>query len=763
MIERAARFLIVEGVVQGVGFRPFVYRLATRYGLAGWVRNAGTGVEALVEGGNVQIDAFLAALVAAPPPLASITDVRVAEEPAADIHTFAIVASRSSAGIQPIPADVALCSDCRRELDDPADRRYRYPLINCTNCGPRYSIVNAMPYDRAHTAMQTFDMCTACRAEYVDPLSRRFHAEPIACHECGPQLEVVERNGRQSGEAALARARRLLTNGAIVALKGVGGYHLACDARNSDAVERLRRWKRRGEKPLAIMVRDHTELLHVARVNDAELRLMESSAHPIVLVEQHSRSSVAGAINPGSSTIGVMFAYTGLHRLLIGAESDVPAPAALVMTSANRSAEPTITSDELALRTLVDIADAVLMHDRAIVTRVDDSVSQIIDGVEAPLRRARGYAPLPMKLPFPVRPLLACGADMKSTFCLATGTQVVLSSYVGDLENYDVHCEYSTMIERLCTLWRIEPEVVCHDLHPGYWSRRFAERAYPDLRRLAIQHHHAHVASCMAEHGLNGSVIGIAFDGTGYGDDGRVWGGEFLVADYAAYERAAHFDYVPMYGGELAIRETWRMALAYLRAAEIEWDERLAPVRVPGPAQRQVVAVQAGAYFTAPLTSSVGRLFDAVASLLDLRHVVTYDAQAAIELEALADAGACAPYDFLIAEGEPWRVDVRPTIRAIVDDRDRGTSAATIAARFHATLVAIIVHVCSRLRTERGLNDVVLTGGVFQNRKLASSAARALASRHFAVYRHRAVPANDGGISYGQAAIASARLRSALR
>jgi hydrogenase maturation protein HypF len=761
LTEHAARHVVVEGVVQGVGFRPFIHRLATRYGLAGWVRNAGIGVEALIQGDSAQIDAFLAALVTGPPPLALIAEVRVAEEPTSDLQTFTIIASKAGTGMQPIPADAALCVDCHRELDDPRDRRYRYPFINCTNCGPRYSIINAMPYDRACTAMQVFPMCTACHIEYLDPESRRFHAEPIACHDCGPQLELVERNIRQTRENAIARTRRLLSQGAIVALKGVGGYHLACDARNIDAVERLRRWKKRGDKPLAIMVRDDAELSRIARVNEAELRLLRSPAHPIVLVEQRSPGAVAEAINPGLSMIGVMFAYTALHRLLIDAASDVPAPAALVMTSANRSAEPTITTDTIALESLTGIAAAVLWHGRAIVTRVDDSVSQIIGGAEVPLRRARGYAPLPLRLPFKVLPLLACGADLKNTFCLATGTQAVLSSYVGDLENYDVHSEYLSMIERLCSLWRIEPEVVCHDLHPNYWSRGFAERCYPDHRRFAIQHHHAHVASCMAEHGLDGPVIGIAFDGTGYGDDGRLWGGEFLVTNYASYERAAHFDYVPMYGGELAIREPWRMALAYLRAAEIGWDERLAPVRVTAPQQRQVVAAQAENSFAAPLTSSVGRLFDAVASLLDLRQFITYDAQAAIELEALADAAAYAPYDFLLAETVPWRVDVRPAIRAIVDERDRGTHTAIIAARFHATLVTIIVHVCERLRVERGLNEVVLTGGVFQNRKLAVEAAQALRARHFVVYRHHVVPANDGGIAYGQAAIAAARLRSA--
>ena len=761
MTERAARHVVVEGVVQGVGFRPFVHRLAAHYGLAGWVRNTGSGVEALIEGRGVQIDAFLAELVSAPPPLAQITGVRVDERVTTDVQTFSIVVSDDNEGTQAVPADVALCEDCRREMYDPADRRFRYPFINCTNCGPRYSIIEALPYDRERTTMRAFAMCAACRSEYEDPASRRFHAEPIACADCGPRLAIAEHGATPIEDHAIARARRLLAEGKIVAIKGLGGYHLACDACDDHAVERLRGWKERGDKPLAIMVRDELELAHVADVTAADRVLLASPAHPVVLVKQHAACRLSRHVNPGIARVGVMLPYTPLHRLLLDGGSSVAVPASLVMTSANRSADPMITSDEVALATLFEIADAVLVHDRPIATRVDDSVSQIVDGEEVPLRRARGYAPLPLRLPFAAPPLLACGADMKNTFCLATGERAALSSYVGDLSHYDVFREYEAMIERLCSLWRIEPEIVCYDLHPQYWSRRFAERRYPGRPHMAIQHHHAHVAACMADRGLNGPVIGVAFDGTGYGEDGHIWGGEFLVAGYASFERAAHFDYVPMYGGEAAIREPWRMALAHLRAAGIAWDERLAPVRALALEHRPVIEMQAERGVAAPLTSSVGRLFDAVASLLDVRQRITYDAQAAIELEALADPATRAPYDFAIHDGAPHRINATPVIRGIVEDLDRGIAARVIAARFHATIAAIVRRVCSMLRAERGISDVVLTGGVFQNNRLSHDVAATLATAGFAVYRHRAVPANDGGVAFGQAAVAAARLKGA--
>lgn len=761
MIDRAARHLVVEGVVQGVGFRPFVHRLAGRYGLAGWVRNTGSGVEALIEGDGEQIDAFLDALIADPPPLAQITALHVVERPSTDVRAFTIVASETTGGTQAIPADVALCGDCRRELYDPADRRYRHPFINCTNCGPRYSIVEGLPYDRERTTMRGFTMCAACRREYKDPRSRRFHAEPIACPDCGPRLKIIEPSGEALEDHALARARRLLGEGKIVALKSIGGYHLACDAYDDGAVKRLRAWKERGDKPLAIMVRDEIELAHVGRVTPAERTLLESPAHPAVLVEARPGGRLSRHINPGVATIGIMLPYTPLHWLLIDETSGIPVPASLVMTSANRSGGPMITADDAAVHALFEIADGILTFDRPIATRVDDSVSQVVAGEEVPLRRARGYAPLPLSLPFPVPPLLACGADTKNTFCLATGERAVLSPYVGDLSQYDVFREYEATIERLCALMQIEPEIVCYDLHPEYWSRRFAERRYPDRPQMAIQHHHAHVAACMADRNLTGPVIGIAFDGTGYGEDGHIWGGEFLLAEYASFERAAHFEYVPMYGGEAAIREPWRMALAYLRAAGIAWDERLAPVRALAAENRSVLETQAERGVAAPLTSSAGRLFDAVAALLDVRQRVTYDAQAAIELETLADPALHAAYDFAVHDGSPRRINVFPAIRGIVEDLDRRTSVPVIAARFHETIVAIVRRVCSLVRVDCGLNGVVLSGGVFQNKTLARDVAQSLALAGFSVHRHRAVPANDGGIAYGQAAIASARLKGA--
>jgi hydrogenase maturation protein HypF len=750
----SARRIIVEGVVQGVGFRPFVHRFAVGHGLAGWVRNIGTGVEALVEGGETPIRAFLASFAANAPPLARITDIRTSAALAQGLRGFAIITSDLGGGTQLLPADVALCKDCRRELYDRSDRRYRHPFITCVNCGPRYSIIEELPYDRVRTTMRAFAMCDECRAEYENPRSRRFHAESIACRQCGPKLSLAERNGCVFEDRALTRARALLSEGKIIALKSLGGYNLACDARNDHTVRRLRKWKARGDKPLAIMVRGETELTKCANVSNAERALLASSAHPIVLVEERHASGLSRQVNPGVKTIGIMLPYTPLHLLLIDDFRDAPAPLALVMTSANRCAEPMIASDDIALGTLFDIADAVLTHDRKIAARIDDGVSHVIDGVQTPLRRARGGAPLPMRLPLSAPPLLACGADMKNAFCLATGNHAVLSAHLGDLENYDVYHEYETTIERLCGLLRIKPEIVCHDLHPQYWSRRFAERRYADTPRTAVQHHHAHVAACMAEHALRGPVIGVAFDGTGYGEDGCLWGGEFLVAEYASFERAAHFAYVPMYGGEQAIREPYRMALAHLHAAGIPWDERFAPVRALDASLRSIASS-----VPVPLTSSVGRLFDAVAALLDLRQTVTYDAQAAIDLETVAGSTVEAPYHIEIDKDLPLRIPVARIISAVVHDLNCGLATTNIAARFHETMIAIINTVCSVIRRERGVNDVVLTGGVFQNKRLSSGAARALSLAGFTIYRHQAIPANDGGIAYGQAAIVAARLR----
>jgi hydrogenase maturation protein HypF len=659
---------------------------------------------------------------------------------------------------QPIPADVALCGACRAELYDPADRRYRYPFINCTDCGPRYSVIEDLPYDRDRTTMRAFTMCAQCRAEYDAPASRRFHAEPIACPACGPRVFSARAGESFENEAAIAHARGILAGGGIVALKGLGGYHLACDARHDAAVERLRAWKERGDKPLAVMVRDRAALHRIARVSADELAVLESTVHPILLVDRSDDCDLARGVHPGVDQVGVMLPYTPLHLLLIDATSNVSTPPVLVMTSGNRASAPMIVDDGIALEAFASIADAVLTHDRPIATRVDDAVSQFVAGVEAPLRRARGHAPLPLRLPSESIPLLACGADLKNTICLANGRQAILSAHIGDLENFDVHREYEATIERLSSLAGIDPEVVCHDLHPGYWSRRVAEERFGDLHAIGVQHHHAHVAACMAEHALAGPVIGIAFDGTGYGEDGNLWGGEFLLADYATFVRAAHFAYVPMFGGERAILEPFRMALAYLRAADVAWDPRLAPVAAVTPAELRVLEAQASGAFPAPLTSSVGRLFDAVASLLGIRQRNTYNAQAAVELEAQTSPDLYAPYAFSIDTASPARIDVAPAIRQIVGELDHKTPRHEIGARFHETIVSIVLRVCLRLRREHGLATAVLSGGVFQNARLARDVVQALEAAGFKAYRHRQVPTNDGGVSFGQAVVGGARL-----
>ncbi len=751
-----ARYIHITGVVQGVGFRPFVYNLATGLGLSGWVRNSSSGVEIEVAGPAEVVEEFVRRLQQEAPPLARVERVRVepvilSGPPSA---AFRILHSEARPGeFQPISPDVAICDDCLRELFDPRDRRYRYPFINCTNCGPRFTIIRDIPYDRPNTTMAPFVMCPDCQAEYDDPTNRRFHAQPNACPVCGPQVEFRPSLTAPSvhGDEAIQAARAALRAGAIVAVKGLGGFHLACDATRDEPVARLRERKGRVDKPFAIMSFDLATVERYCEVNDAERALLTSRQRPIVLLRRRPDAPISPLVAPNNRYLGVMLPYTPLHYLLL--EPADGFPIALVMTSGNYSEEPIVTDNDEALMRLASLADAFLLHNREIHARCDDSVTRIFAGAELPIRRSRGYAPYPIHLPFPVRPVLAVGAELKNTFCLARQQYAFLSQHIGDMENYETLRFFEQMVEQLARTFRVEPEAVVHDLHPGYLSTRYAREQAErrGLPLIPVQHHHAHIAACMAENGLSGEqpVIGVAFDGTGYGSDGAIWGGEFLIADYASFRRAAHLRYMPLPGGDAAIRKPYRVALAYLWAAGMPWNAPLPPVAAATPTERAVLGRQLQQGLQTVPTSSMGRLFDAVASIAGVRQMVNYEAQAAIELEMLADRGVEDAYAFGIGE----EIDPAPVLRAVVADVRAGVPAPVIAARFHNGVARMVREVCLRLRAETGLSAVALSGGVFQNILLLEKTVPLLQEAGFTVYLHRRVPPNDAGIALGQAVV----------
>jgi hydrogenase maturation protein HypF len=750
------------GVVQGVGFRPFVYGLATRLDLVGWVRNTASGVEIEVDGDADALRAFVEALRAEAPPLARIDRLESHPQAPAGSTSFVILESHDQPGaFLPISADVGLCADCLRELFDPGDRRYRYPFINCTNCGPRFTIITAIPYDRSNTTMAGFRMCPACAAEYQDPRDRRFHAQPIACPACGPRV-WLERGGVElgRGDTALAEARQALRAGGIVAVKGLGGFHLACDAGNAEAVSELRRRKLRVDKAFAVMTADVPAAEAHGVLEEGELELLQSPARPIVVVPRRPGSWIAREVAPGQDTLGVMLPYTPLHHLLL--ERATGFPDALVMTSGNLSEEPIATDNGEARARLGGLADVFLMHDRPIHTRCDDSVVRRFDDHAYPLRRARGYAPYPVHLPWAPVSILAGGAELKNAFCLTRGDYAFVSQAIGDLQNYETLRSFEDGIEHFERLFRVRVEALAYDLHPDYLASRYVrERAAREgIPAFGVQHHHAHIAACMAEHGLPGDrpVIGVAFDGTGYGDDASVWGGEFLLADYAGYRRLGHLQPIEMPGGEACVRQPWRLALAWLRRAGIEWDDDLPPVEFAEPAARGVVSnllarSHAGGSARLPMTSSMGRLFDAVAALIGVRQSVNYEAQAAIELEALVDPAETGEYSF----GRQGAVlDPRPVIQALVTDRRAGVSAPRLAARFHRGVAGMVAGMCEDLRNETGETTVALSGGVWQNLTLLTDTVGRLRRDGFRVLTHCQVPANDGGIALGQAVVAAA-------
>ncbi len=749
----------VTGVVQGVGFRPFVYALAQRLALTGWVRNTAGGVEIEVDGSPVALQAFVDGLSREAPPLARIDQIAAEASHAQGFGAFSILASQPDAeSFQPIAPDVGICQDCLRELRDPTDRRYRYPFINCTNCGPRFTIITDIPYDRPNTTMRTFDLCPACAAEYGDPSDRRFHAQPVACPTCGPRI-WLESRGEQThaGEAALQAARRLLAGGSIVAIKGLGGFHLAVDALNADAVDRLRQRKLRVDKAFALMLPDLQAIERHCLLGEAERKLLSGWERPIVVCRRRPDSAIAAAAAPGQNTLGVMLPYTPLHHLLIEAEPGFPQ--ALVLTSGNLSEEPIATDNDQARQSLHALADAFLMHDRPIHVRCDDSVVRAFENHEYPLRRSRGFAPYPVHLPWAPPSILGAGPELKNTFCLTRDAYAFLSQHIGDLENLTTYEFFQQTIAHMRRILAVRPELIACDLHPDYLSTRFA-REQTELPVIAVQHHHAHIVSAMAEHHIEGPVIGVACDGTGYGPDGTVWGGEVLVAEAGGFERAAHLACVAMPGSAAAIKEPWRMAVSYLEDAYGDaWpDIDLPMLKEAGESKTRIVREMIARRVNSPLTSSLGRLFDGVAALAGIRGKVSYEGQAAMELEMAAADDPSEAYEFAVEGQTPIRILPAPVIRGVVQDLGRRVPLPVISARFHNTVVRMLAEVCARIGRERGLKRVVLSGGVFQNARLLSDLIPALTSRGFEVYSHRLVPTNDGGIALGQAVAAARRM-----
>jgi len=763
----------ITGIVQGVGFRPFVYGLATRMNLTGWVRNTSAGVDIEVDGTEEALDAFIRALEQEAPPLAQIDSLEAVHRPPNGFTAFEIVHSEPIPdAFQPISPDVSICPDCLRELFDPQDRRYRYPFINCTNCGPRFTIIRDIPYDRPLTTMSVFPMCPACQSEYDDPLNRRFHAQPNACPACGPHIELrTPGMDDRRGEEAIRGAQEMLAAGKIVAVKGLGGFHLACDATSDRALQTLRERKGRVDKPFAVMALNLDAVRRIAHVRPAERDLLLSKERPIVLLKKRDDSPLSELVAPGNRYVGVMLPYTPLHYLLLSPPTpetrNPPVPdrgklETLVMTSGNYSEEPIVKDNDAALERLASLADAFLLHNRDIHIHCDDSVVRVFEGRELPVRRSRGYAPFPVKLPFEVAPILAVGGELKNTFCLTRDRYAFMSQHIGDMENLETLQAFERAAAHFQALFRVEPDIIACDMHPAYLSTRWADEHAAGRAVIQVQHHHAHVAALMAEHGLDGRepVIGFSFDGTGYGTDGAIWGGEVLLADYRRFTRAAHLKYVPLPGGDAAIKRPYRAALAHLWAAGVDWDERLSPVAACPPVERGVLRRQLETGFNAVPTSSMGRLFDAVASLAGVRQTVTYEAQAAIELEALMSAGAEGAYRFDLQSAQSdlqCLIDPAPVIRQAADEARTGVPAPVIAARFHRAVADLILRLSLHLRRAAGLNRVALTGGVFQNVTLLSLAVNALRAEGFEVLTHRRVPPNDGGLALGQAVIAHFR------
>ncbi len=748
--------VMIQGIVQGVGFRPFVYSLAKKYKLFGKVWNTSAGVEILITGQPILIESFLQELRVNHPPLARIDNLESKITEFQFFTDFEIVESQPDINsFIPISPDISICDDCRRELFDPNDRRFRYPFINCTNCGPRLTIIKDIPYDRPNTTMSEFQLCPECLSEYKDPSNRRFHAQPVACSKCGPKITFRAQGIPDfNGEDALQQARQFLKLGKIIAIKGLGGYHIACDASNSAAVATLIERKHRSQKPLALMAFDIDTIRKYCEISPEENNLLTSSQHPVVLLEKKSGIQLPESIAVNQKSLGFMLPYTPLHLLLLEPENQFPE--VLVMTSGNLSDEPIAYEDEDAFGRLSQIVDGFLFHDREINIRIDDSVMRIFEKAPYFIRRSRGYAPDPIRTKLDLPEILACGAELKNTFCLSKAHYAFMSHHIGDLENFETLKSFEEGIDHYQKLFRISPQLIAADLHPDYLSTKYAidhsEHANTPLVR--VQHHHAHLASCLADNNWDSRdpVIGCILDGTGYGTDGSIWGGEFLIGSFQSYDRVLHLKEVPLPGGDSSIRNPSKIAVSYLHLAGIELEKDIPSVSSFTDSQLSTLLAQIEHRVNTPLTSSMGRLFDAVSSILGIRQSVSYEAQAAIELENQCDPNELASYNFDIDENE---INVFPMIRSIVDDWRLKVDLGIISAKFHNTLAQICGEVCFRIRDESGLTTVALSGGVWQNTTLLRKTIPILKKGGFNVLIHRQVPANDGGISLGQLFIAA--------
>src|SRR5208337_4284292 len=760
------RQIEVSGIVQGVGFRPYVYRLATGRHLRGTIRNTSAGVTIEIQGPAETVQDFVEHLPAEAPPLARITNVAVHDVPCVaeqvgDVQDFCIVHSREGEEVRTlISPDVAICPDCLREMFDPKDRRYRYPFINCTNCGPRFTIIRDIPYDRPSTSMAMFPMCPACLAEYENPLDRRFHAQPNACWTCGPRVELWDKGGRkiECGDP-IVEAISALRSGQVVAVKGLGGFHLAVDATNPAAVALLRQRKRRVEKPFAVMVPDLQAAREICELDGALATVLQSIQRPIVLVPKRTPSAIPDSVAPCNRYLGIFLPYTPLHYLLL-AEGGFKA---LVMTSGNLSEEPIAIDNREAVQRLGGLADYFLVHNRDILLRCDDSVVRVAGGIPRQLRRSRGFVPVPVFLKDDQPSVLAVGGELKNTICLTKGKHAFLSQHVGDLENVESYSFFHEAIQHLERILQIRPEIIAYDLHPNYFSTKWALQQ-SGAKLVGVQHHHAHIASCMAENHLEGRVIGFALDGTGYGTDGNIWGGEVLIAGYEGFERAAHFEYVPLPGGEAAIREPWRMAVSYLAH---HFGREFLNLRIPfvgqlDRAKTELLLHMVERKVNSPLTSSCGRLFDAVAALIGIRQEVNYEAQAAIELEmAMAASEDETAYPMkLLPEDDHWIIGTRPLFEALLDDLGQNLPVAAISRRFHNGLVEGFVQLATLLRKKTALQRVCLSGGTFHNFYLSQQLEARLSETGFEVFTQKEVPSGDGGLSLGQALVAAAKHRS---
>lgn len=742
----------IKGIVQGVGFRPFVYNLAQGLELGGWVLNNSQGVELEIEGSDDGVTAFLHKLKHAAPPLAVIDDVIITPCSLQGARKFYIKQSRAQevnrAWVSP---DVATCKDCQREIADPNDKRYGYAFTNCTNCGPRYSIIKDVPYDRIATTMAKFPMCASCQAEYNDPQNRRFHAEPNACPVCGPHYRLVSQAGELVGHDVFNKVRSLIAEGFIVAIKGLGGYHLACDARNEQAVAQLRSRKIREDKPLAVMCGSLEAVEELCLVSVAEEKLLTGTSRPIVLLRKKDSYDLAASITPGNAYLGVLLPYTPAHWLLLKPK-DV-----WVMTSGNVSDEPIAYDDQDAVARLAGIADYFLIHNRDIHMPCDDSVVRVVTAQQSILRRSRGFAPAPLKLSREISSILAVGGEVKNTFCLTQGAFVFMSPHIGDLENLVTYHAYLASIAHFEKLFAVTPQVVAYDLHPDYLATKYALTL--NIPQVGVQHHHAHIASVLAEHGVREQVIGVAFDGTGYGSDGTLWGGEFLLADCREFVRVGHCRYLPLPGGAKAIKEPWRLAawvLYNLYGKEfVNFDMPLAR-NLPNTWQLMMDATSKG--INAPLSSSAGRLFDVAAGILGLGTVIHYEGQAAVELELAAQTIPGQPLPYTISQDQPRILDFMPTFAAMTQAVRQGTNVNFLAACFHLTVALAVVEMVQLIGQDTGLKTVALSGGVWQNIILLKKVVGMLQQDGFNVYTNQRVPLNDGGLALGQAVVAGSRI-----